>query len=195
MMPISNQQKSGRITIKANDAVNIPFFGSFVAILTNNTTVDVLVSMDDGMESPLRAGAGIKAVRLTDDRRSLIPAVFNRVTFRNTLSVAMTIEYMVSLGESTIPVVINDTVRVEGDGVPVGRDPVAAVVGGIACEISAAAKSISIQPTTNGVIIEVGGKVVARIGEGDFMTFGWSNVSLTLKGDGGTSTVYVTEVQ
>lgn len=193
--PIASQQISNRITIPANQQYPVPFVGSFVAILSNNGSIDCLVSMDNGTTTKLRAGSGLPCVKWNEDQTSLIPAIFKRVIFENTLSVPITIEYLISLGTSTIPVVINDTVRVESQGVPVARASIAAVVGGIAVPISADAKAINIQPTGVGVVVEVGGNRIATIGEGDFMTFPWSNITLTLKGDGATSTVYVTEVQ
>lgn len=193
--PIANQQDSKRTVIKANAQYSFPFIGSFVAILSTTGTVDVLVSLDNGTPTKLRAGASIDAVRLTKDGASLEPAIFRRVTIENTLDVPITVEYMVSLGKSNIPLVINDTVRVEGAGVPVGRDSIAAVIGGVTAQVSAAAKAVTIQPETNGVIIEAGGKRIANVADGDFMTFPWTNVELTLKGDGGTSTVYLAEVQ
>ncbi len=192
---IANQQKSDTIIIPANGSVRIPFSGSFIAVLWNNSTANVLVSADDGIVSPIRAGTGFPCLQLVEDGSSYKPAVYRHVRFHNPLDVEMTVEYFLSLGDSQLPTVIGHTVRVEGDGVPTGRPAIAATVGGVPAIISADAMAVTIQPETTGLIVEVDGNVVAKIGAGDFMTFPWSNVTLTLKGDGGTSTVYLAEVQ
>ncbi|MBN2783794.1 MAG: hypothetical protein JXR25_03120 [Pontiellaceae bacterium] len=195
-MPISNQQMSRSVTIPANSEVSVPFKGSYIAILSNNTTRDVMVSADDGLESPVRAGSGYPCVRLNNSKTSYEPAVYSRVTFKNPLDSEMTIEYMLSLGEAKLPMVINDTVRVESNGVPVGRDAVLATVAGTPVVISANAKAVEIQPVGGGVLVcDADGKQIFQVGDLDDVIRPYSNCTLIIKGDGADVTTHVSEVQ
>ena len=100
---IANQQKSGKITLKPNERKRVPFSGSYIAIFTNDTTRDVIVSIDSGITNPVKAGTGYPTVKLSADRTSYEPAIFSYVDFINPADVDMTVEYILSLGQ------LNDT--------------------------------------------------------------------------------------
>jgi hypothetical protein len=100
-MPISNQQQSRRLTIPAHSQKHVPFRGSYVAIYSNTSNADVLVSMDNGISNFIKAGTGYPCVRLSQDKTTYEPAVYTRVTFENTSDAAMEIEYVLSLGPVT----------------------------------------------------------------------------------------------
>ena len=97
-MPITNQQKGRKLTIPANSERQVPFRGSYVAIYSNTSSEDVLVSMDNGISNFIKAGTGYPCVRLSKDKTTYAPAVFTRTTFENRTDADMTIEYVLSLG-------------------------------------------------------------------------------------------------
>lgn len=99
MKLISMQQRQRALVIAPNQTERIIFVGSYISILTNTTTVDVLVSADSGSTTPVKAGIGFPTMMLTPDGLSLIPAVFGYVEFTNPSDTeTMTIEYLLSLG-------------------------------------------------------------------------------------------------
>ena len=99
MKLISIQQRQSRLTIGPNLTERVSFVGSYISILTNTTTVDVLVSADSGMVSAVKAGIGFPTMQPTADGQSLIPALFSYVEFTNPSNTeTMTIEYLLSLG-------------------------------------------------------------------------------------------------
>lgn len=100
---IANQQQSGKITLQPNQRKRVPFRGSYLAIFTNNTTRDVIVSIDSGISNSVKAGTGYPTVRLSADRETYEPSIYSYVDFINPADVPMTVEYVLSLGE------LNDT--------------------------------------------------------------------------------------
>ncbi len=100
-MPISNNQKFGKVTVSAQSEKEVPFLGSYVAIFSNTASTDVLISMDNGISNFIKAGTGYPVVRLSPDKKTYEPATFNKVRFHNTSDESMTIEYVLSLGPIT----------------------------------------------------------------------------------------------
>jgi hypothetical protein len=101
MKPLINiQQRSGLLALSPNETRRINFTGSYISILTNNTTIDVLVSADSGTSAPVKAGIGFPTVSLSADQSTHVPAVFAYVDFTNpSNSETMTVEYLLSLGQ------------------------------------------------------------------------------------------------
>ncbi|MFA5689007.1 MAG: hypothetical protein WC959_07650 [Kiritimatiellales bacterium] len=97
---ISINQKSGRLTLKPLQTVDIPFTGSYIAILSNTSpSTDVAVRADTGATAQCKAGIGFPTVQLSPDRTTHIPAVFKVISFTNPSSTeTITIEYLLSLG-------------------------------------------------------------------------------------------------
>jgi hypothetical protein len=101
MNPVLIQQRQGKVTIKPNQSERIFFSGSYFSILSNTTTVDVIVSAESGSSSPCKAGVGMPTVRFAEDGTTLIPAVFTFLDFRNSSNTeTMTVEYLIVLGSA-----------------------------------------------------------------------------------------------
>lgn len=102
-MPISNQQRPIYYTLGPHESKTWPVHGSYVSVLTNTSTQALKVKMDDGLSNFIKTGTGYPAVRLTADKSSYEPAIFNKIEFENTTDEIMTFEAVVSLGP------VNDT--------------------------------------------------------------------------------------
>lgn len=100
---IANQVRTGELTLTPGERKRVPFRGSYIAIFTNDTARDVLVSIDSGITTPVKAGTGFPTVKLSEDKTTHIPATFQYVDFINPADTDMTVEYILSLGE------LNDT--------------------------------------------------------------------------------------
>lgn len=96
---INIQQRSDTLTLAPNETKRVNFIGSYISVLSNNTTVDVMVCADSGTTSAVKAGIGFPTVRLSEDQSTLIPSVFQYVEFTNPSNTeTMRIEYTLSLG-------------------------------------------------------------------------------------------------
>jgi hypothetical protein len=99
MSAASLNQRQGILEIGPNRTVPVSFMGSYIVILTNTTLIDVLVCVDQGTTCPVKAGIGFPTMRLSADKTTLIPSVFQLVEFTNSSDTeTMVIEYFLSLG-------------------------------------------------------------------------------------------------
>lgn len=99
--PALIQQTQGKVLLLPNQARRVYYTGSYFSILTNTSTVDVIVSANSGSSSPCKAGIGMPVVRLSEDRLSLVPAIFEFLEFRNPSNTEqMEVEYLISLGKA-----------------------------------------------------------------------------------------------
>jgi hypothetical protein len=99
--PALVQQTQGKVLLRPNQAQLVYYTGSYFSILTNTASVDVIVSADRGSSSACKAGIGMPVVRLSEDRMSLVPAIFESLEFRNPSDTEqMEVEYLISLGQA-----------------------------------------------------------------------------------------------
>lgn len=171
--------------------------GTSVLITTPSATgytTDLALKIGDSGFRNIPTGTKITSQGYRPD--SVADDVFTSLQVKNTGTSTITFHLIAVLGDvANYNLALVGAIDIKGAGLPVGRAAISAAVGGVTAAISVSAKAVTIQPETNGVIVEAGGFRLAKIGAGDFMTFPWSGVTLTLKGDGGTSTVYLAEVQ
>ncbi|MCF7847520.1 MAG: hypothetical protein K9M45_01620 [Kiritimatiellales bacterium] len=101
--PICNTQTQRTIVLAAGETDRrIRFFGSFISCLTNSSaSYDVLVSINGGNTTALRAGTGFPVMRLSNDRSTLIPSTFQYVELSNPSGEEMTVEIILALGTPT----------------------------------------------------------------------------------------------
>ena len=99
---ITTQRLSRTLTLLPNRTQRVYFRGSYISILSNTATEDVLVCADSGTTSPVEANTGFPTVKIVQDANGnlqIVPAIFNYVEFTNTSnSETMVIEYLLSLG-------------------------------------------------------------------------------------------------
>jgi len=99
--PALINQTQGKVVLLPNQAQRVYYTGSYFSILTNSASVDVIVSADSGSGSACKAGIGMPVVRLSADKLSIVPAIFEYLEFRNSSNTEiMEVEYLLSLGNA-----------------------------------------------------------------------------------------------
>lgn len=196
MKLISINQKQEKLTIPPNSHEDIDFVGSYIAILTNSTSSDVLVCADRGMTSPVKAGLGFPTMELDQETGKLFHVAYSTVRFINPTAEPMTIEYLLSLGP------VNDTRSIIQGFIQVDLSaPAIETPGAIAVGVGAAAvvpsdmrvKERVIQNTGDFIIWYGGASVDPATKAGNFIYPGGSATvncwgAVYLRAEGGAST-------
>jgi hypothetical protein len=98
-VPANNNILSGKLILTPNETKRVLFTGSYISVLTNTASRDVFVSANSGNFTQLKAGVGFPTVRISDDRTTHVPTLYNYVEFNNPSDTeTMTIEFLLSLG-------------------------------------------------------------------------------------------------
>lgn len=196
-MPISNQQRNRKITLQPGADKEIRFRGSYIAVLSNSTSVDVHISADNGIVSPVRAGSGFECVRSTADGGTHIPAVYKSVTFSNPLQdTVMVVEYVLARGRVDLPSIINGYLHVNAAGLP---DPqglqVADTGSGLSIPLYNYCMGVMIYvDAVAAVKLYVNGNLITRRPADTTCGLPLRNCTLVIKGDGQNANVAVTPI-
>lgn len=92
------QRRVSTLILAPNETKRVDFRASYISILSNSATADVLVCADSGLTSPMEANTGTQVIELTSDGRE-IPAIFSYIEFTNPSNVeTMVIKYLLQLG-------------------------------------------------------------------------------------------------
>lgn len=103
MNPILNNSITHRLVLKPGEQDRkISFYGSYVSVLTNSSSShNALVALNGGNTTEIIAGMGFPAVQLSEDRLSLVPAIFQYIEFSNPSDEEMDIRFTLSMGTPT----------------------------------------------------------------------------------------------
>ncbi len=199
-MNFKDQYFYKRITLAAG-AVSQPF-----AVRANTLMIKpygstaftdaIEAKFDNGPFSPYPSGVGI-SLEDVDQNGNLKPYIFERIQFKNSGGGSLEFSVLAFMGSSVDNnnLAIDGSVTVQSGGVPTAGASISAVVGGATRAISAAAKGVIVYCESNPVYLkDTSNQIIGHLEPGDMATFPFQNFTLKLVGDGGTSTVYVTEI-
>ena len=67
---ITIQRREAPLTLLPNETKRVDFRGSYIAILSNTATADVIICADSGTSSAIKASTGFPTVKvIQDDKR------------------------------------------------------------------------------------------------------------------------------
>jgi hypothetical protein len=92
------QRRVSTLTLAPNETQRVNFRASYISILSNSATADVLVCADSGLTSPMEANTGTPVVEIGPDGKEQ-SAIFSYVEFTNPSNVeTMVVKYLLQLG-------------------------------------------------------------------------------------------------